>query len=67
MAEFNIVELASDLASSALKRECEEVVIEIFEEDSEGNTYYTEKAQGIFDNYYDYYYTQLEKIKKENV
>lgn len=65
--EVNIVELASELASEATKREMfsKGLIVdenEMYIEEA-GIGYYTEEAQEIFNDYYDTYYTIIESVK----
>jgi hypothetical protein len=56
---INIVELASELASYELNENWGDT-IEIYIEDENGDTYYTDQAQEIFNDLYDKYYAVIE-------
>jgi hypothetical protein len=65
---INILELASELADARLREEAgcmsRQNYISIFPDGidiEEGDTY-TEEAQDVFNDYYDYYYTIIEKV-----
>lgn len=59
---MNILELASELADERVKHELigEPIYIETFNE-----LRYTEDAQDLFNEYYDYYYSLIIKNIKE--
>jgi hypothetical protein len=62
--EFNVVELASELAYRRLIHQWENVDLRsdnIFNEDNEGYTSYTPDAQEMFDEFYDIYYDIINK------
>ena len=60
---INVVELASQLAAAHLERVHTDR-IEIWEDyDEDGNSEYTEEAQGIFNDLYDEYYALIESTK----
>jgi hypothetical protein len=68
MIYINEVEAASNLAEAATKLE---LVVrgeydsedDLYEEDEDsGDTRYTEQAQDVFNDWYDYYYEQLTKL-----
>jgi hypothetical protein len=61
---INSIELASELAHERLVREwdADDTQFPIFIE-SKNETRYTEKAQDIFNHYYDYYLTIIESCK----
>lgn len=68
MIYINEVEAASNLAEAATKLE---LVVrgeydsedDLYEEDEDsGDTRYTEQAQDVFDDWYDYYHEQLTKL-----
>jgi hypothetical protein len=66
IVEINKLELASELANDATKNAMfSEGLIryenEMYVED-EGGTIYTDEAQDIFNDYYDYYLTKIEEI-----
>ena len=71
--EINLVEVASELAHNATADELvfENVYSEInseedlYEEDDNGDTVYTEVAQDVFNNWYDYFYTVIENLSDE--
>ena len=56
---INIVELASELASYELEETWTDT-IEIYKEDENGDTYYTDQAQEIFNDLYDKFYAVIE-------
>jgi hypothetical protein len=56
---INIVELASELASYELNENWGDT-IEIYIEDENGDTYYTDQAQEIFNDLYDKFYAVIE-------
>ena len=64
---INSIELASDLAHERLMRdhakEIEDGSLVIFVEDDEDSTSYTDDAQDIFNDYYDWYLTTIESCK----
>jgi hypothetical protein len=62
--EINEIELASELAHEKLLSHWNDAD-EMYEETDEETTY-TEEAQDIFNDYYDYYLTLIEKTKYEN-
>lgn len=59
---INIVELASEFASYELEENWADT-IEIYKEDENGDTSYTEKAQDIFNDLYDKYYSVIESYQ----
>ena len=59
---INKLELASELANAKLEREWSES-IKIYEDEFAGITTYTDKAQDIFNEYYDEYLTLIESCK----
>ena len=64
----NIVELSSELAHEATCT-CFGVNVGedspiIFVEDEDGGTRYTEQAQNVFDVFYDFYYSKIEKLSE---
>jgi len=59
---INKLELASELASMKLEREWRES-IQIYVDEEEGITTYTEEAQDIFNDYYDDYLNLIESCK----
>jgi hypothetical protein len=65
--EVNIVELASELANEATKREMFSKGLIVDENEmyveSQDCLSYTEEAQDIFNDYYDTYYTIIESVK----
>jgi hypothetical protein len=66
IVKINKLELASELANDATKKEMFSKGLisdenEMYVED-EGGTIYTDKAQDIFNDYYDYYLTKIEEI-----
>jgi hypothetical protein len=70
MVRVNIVELASELADNQTKIEMfdndsleEEEEALMYEFDMDGNSTYTEEAQDIFNEIYDYYYSVISKWK----
>ena len=56
---INILELASELASYELEETWTDT-IEIYKEDENGDTYYTDQAQEIFNDLYDKFYAVIE-------
>jgi hypothetical protein len=56
---INILELASELASYELEETWGDT-IKIYNEDENGDTYYTEQAQEIFNDLYDKFYSIIE-------
>ena len=70
---INILELASELADVRLREDAEcmsrDTYISIFPDGidiEEGDTItYTEEAQDVFNGYYDYYYTIIEKYSED--
>ena len=62
--EINEIELASELAHEKLLSHWNDAD-KMYEETDEEITY-TEEAQDIFNDYYDYYLTLIEKTKHEN-
>ena len=60
--EINEIELASELAHEKLLSHWNDSD-EMYEETDEETTY-TEEAQDIFNDYYDYYLTLIEKTKR---
>lgn len=59
---INIVELASELASYELEENFGDSMI-LYKEDDNGDTYYTDKAQDIFNDLYDKYYAVIESYQ----
>lgn len=59
---INIVELASELASYELHENWNDS-IKIYQESDNGDTFYTEEAQDIFNDLYDRYYSLIENFK----
>jgi hypothetical protein len=57
---INIVELASELAEEELNEKYGDV--RLYEDDGDGGTKYTEKAQEVFDTIYDKYYTWIDRL-----
>ena len=57
---INILELASELAERDL---LEQAYFDVYAKDENGDTYYTEEAQDLFDQLYDEYYALIEKCK----
>jgi hypothetical protein len=60
---INKLELASELANMKLEREWRES-IQIYVDEQEGITTYTEEAQDIFNEYYDDYLSLIESCKQ---
>ena len=66
----NIVELASELAYEAtctcfgVKVGEDSPVIYVEDEDEDEGTRYTEQAQNVFDVFYDFYYSKIEKLSE---
>ena len=56
---INIVELASELAHKKVKRKMERMEITLYQTGEDGDTKYTEKAQGEFNDWYDYYHNLI--------
>jgi hypothetical protein len=56
----NILELASELTDLKVRIQYGE---NRYKKDSEGTLIYTEQAQDLFNNWYDIYYTLIEKLK----
>jgi hypothetical protein len=70
MVSVNIVELASELAENQTKihmfdNDClnEDEEEQMYVSHSDGTTSFTDEAQKIFDNLYDYYYNQILKCQ----
>ena len=70
MVSVNILELASELAENQTKihmfdNDCldEEEEEQMYVTDSDGTTSFTDEAQKIFDNLYDYYYNVILNCK----
>ena len=61
--EINEIELASELAHERMMIHWDDPE-DIYIEDGEGCVIYTDKAQDIFNEYYDYYLTTLTKTKR---
>jgi hypothetical protein len=59
---INIVELASELASYELEENFGDSMI-LYKEDDNGDTYYTDKAQDVFNDLYDKYYAVIESYQ----
>lgn len=59
---INKVELASELAHEKLVKNWSST-IQIFEDECDGESHYTDEAQEIFNEYYDIYY-QIIELKK---
>jgi hypothetical protein len=62
---INIVELASELAHERMKMEIGAEEDEVWIEDGilkDDCLIYTDEAQDSFNEWYDYYYTQIEKL-----
>jgi len=60
---INKIELASELANMKLEREWLDR-IQIYVDEEEGITTYTEEAQDIFNDYYDDYLSLIESCKQ---
>lgn len=60
---INKIELASELASMKLEREWRDS-IQIYVDEQDGITTYTESAQDIFNDYYDEYLSLIESCKQ---
>jgi len=56
---INILELASELASYELNETWQDS-IKIYDYDEDGNSFYTDEAQDIFNDLYDKYYAVIE-------
>lgn len=56
---INIVELASELASTELENNWHDSIV-IFTQISQNESIYTDEAQDIFNDLYDKYYTIIE-------
>ncbi len=61
--EINEIELASELAHEKMIGHWDDTD-NMYEEDGEGCMIYSEEAQDIFNDYYDYYLTLIEKTKR---
>jgi hypothetical protein len=59
---LNILELASELAYEKLLNHYNDNTSLIYEYDESGDSYYTDEAQDLFNEYYDEYYEMIEKI-----
>ena len=59
--KINIVELASELASYELEETWGDTIT-IYKEDFNGDTYYTDQAQEIFNDLYDKFYAVIESF-----
>lgn len=59
---INIIELASELANMELENNWMDS-IKVWVEDDDGDIYYTEEAQDIFNDLYDKYYSVIENTK----
>jgi hypothetical protein len=60
---INKLELASELANTKLEKEYSDS-IQIYVEEEDGITTYTEEAQDIFNLYYDEYLSLIESCKQ---
>ena len=58
---INILEVASELADHELRTQCKEMIID---ETRDGMECYTEEAQDIFNELYDFYYDFLLKYQE---
>ena len=58
----NILELASELAHQELVKDYSDSIV-IYEEDSNGDEYYTEEAQDLFNDLYDKYISFIKHFK----
>ena len=61
--EINEIELASELAHERMLIHWDDPD-DIYIEDEGGCIIYTDEAQDIFNDYYDYYLTLIEKTKR---
>lgn len=59
---INLVELASVLAHERMKLELGVSEEEVWVDDTEDCLIYMPEAQDVFNQWYDYYYTQIEMI-----
>lgn len=60
---INLLEVASELAHEAVCAKFEDDDTEIYENTSDTITSYTEKAQDLFNEWYDHYYDLLLNLK----
>ena len=63
LIEINLLEVASELAHEKVCARLEDDSNEIYENVSDTITNYTDNAQDIFNEWYDYYYDFLLKLK----
>lgn len=61
---INILEVASELAHKEVARHFNYDATKIYEWVGDSETKYTENAQSIFDEQYDYFYEFLENLKE---
>lgn len=62
--KLNLVELASEMAETMLNNvtlQSGKTYTSLYVEDENSNTSYTDEAQDLFDDYYDYIYELLTK------
>tara|TARA_R110002020_G_scaffold170483_2_gene360197 strand:+ start:333 stop:749 length:417 start_codon:yes stop_codon:yes gene_type:complete len=59
--KINILELASELAHEQVVKEMDSTGSAIYQIDSSGDERYTEEAQDEFNDWYDHYWTIIEK------
>lgn len=64
MITINEVELASNLAEKALEKDWADRPENILVEEKNGDTRYNAEAQDIFDDHYDYFYSEINKVKE---
>ncbi len=61
--KINLLEAASELAHEIVCAKLEDDVNEIYENATDTITVYSEQAQVLFDQWYDYYYDLLINLK----
>jgi hypothetical protein len=61
--QINILEVASELAHEIVCAKFEDDSAEIYNDVSDDVSNYTEKAQDVFNEWYDYYYYFLKRLE----
>lgn len=64
--KINILEVASELAHREIEKYFDCKVEDIYEWVSDEESKYTDKAQDLFNGFYDYYFNFLTNIKYED-
>ena len=64
--KINILEVASELAHKEIERHFDFDESKIYDNSLHTMTFYTEKAQDLFNGFYDYYFNFLTNIKYES-